>query len=171
MNLIIDYSNENDFETGFDFQNDAKLVISKALQNHNIDFDISVSLSLVTEEEIKECNDSFRNISSVTDVLSFPNLNFNDPGIIDKLPDAGDIDYFEYFNPDDGYLYLGDIIICFNRALQQSEEYGHSLRRELLFLVAHSILHLLGYDHMNDEERLVMEDKQRQILNELNITR
>ena len=76
-----------------------------------------------------------------------------------------------YFNPETGELLLGDIVISIERAKEQAEEYGHSLKREICFLTAHSMLHLMGYDHMEDEERVIMEQKQEQILNALGITR
>ena len=77
----------------------------------------------------------------------------------------------DYFNPETGELMLGNIVISKERAKEQAEEYGHSVEREFAFLIAHSMLHLLGYDHMEDEERLVMEKKQREVLEMLGITR
>lgn len=76
-----------------------------------------------------------------------------------------------YFNPESGELLLGDIIISLERAKEQAKEYGHSLKREVCFLTAHSMLHLMGYDHMADRDREVMESKQDEILNALGITR
>ena len=92
---------------------------------------------------------------------------------------AGDFEFldkddpyvYEYFEPDTGELILGDIVISSDKVYSQAEEYGHSVKRELGFLVAHSMLHLFGYDHMEDEERVVMETKQKEILERLGITR
>ena len=75
------------------------------------------------------------------------------------------------FDPDSGQLLLGDIVISVERAKEQAQEYGHTLRREIAFLIAHSVLHLLGYDHMTEEEASVMEKKQENALQELGITR
>lgn len=76
-----------------------------------------------------------------------------------------------YFNLESGELLLGDIVISVERAKEQAQEYGHSLEREISFLTAHSMLHLMGYDHMEEEEREVMEQKQEEILQKLGITR
>ena len=109
-----------------------------------------VSVTVVDENEIKSLNKEFRNINKVTDVLSFP--------IGDK-------------NPETGEIVLGDIVLCAQKVIDQASEYGHTRKRELAFLTCHSMLHLLGYDHIEDEERLVMEDLQRKILEELGYTR
>lgn len=109
-----------------------------------------VSVTVVDENEIKSLNKEFRNINKVTDVLSFP--------IGDK-------------NPETGEIVLGDIVLCAQKVIDQANEYGHTRKRELAFLTCHSMLHLLGYDHIEDDERLVMEDLQRKILEELGYTR
>ena len=104
---------------------------------------------LITDaEEIQRLNASYRNIDRVTDVLTFPAWE-------------GDA----ILCPPDGYL--GDIAICFERAAEQAEEYGHSLERELAFLSVHGALHLLGYDHMHSEDEKKMFSKQDEILDEL----
>ena len=151
------------------FKTLAGKVIKKALELEGFDKDCKVSVSLVSEEEMKSLNKETRNINRVTDVLSFPNLEFETPGDFSVI-NNGDF-YYDIFDPETGLVFLGDIVICLNRAKQQADEYGHSLKRELAFLTAHSILHLCGYDHMEDDERLVMEEKQRNILDELNIKR
>ncbi|MBE5960370.1 MAG: rRNA maturation RNase YbeY, partial [Lachnospiraceae bacterium] len=102
-----------------------------------------------------------------TDVLSFPMVDYEVPSDFDHLEESAD----DYFNPETGELLFGDIVISVDKVISQAEEYGHSTERELAFLVAHSMLHLCGYDHMEDEERLVMEERQKQILDQLNITR
>ena len=75
------------------------------------------------------------------------------------------------FDPDSGELLLGDIVICYDRVIAQAEEYGHSVKREFSFLIVHSLLHLFGYDHIDDNDRIIMENTQRDILDILNITR
>ena len=109
-----------------------------------------VELSLCGDEEIHRINREFRGIDRPTDVLSFPMMDF-------EMPDV--------------YVSLGNIVISVETARRQAEEYGHSLKRELCFLCAHSALHLLGYDHETDEEREEMEAKQREILDALGIKR
>ena len=119
-------------------------------------------------ENIRTMNREHRNIDRETDVLSFPMVDYPSPASFDFLEtEEGD----DCFNPDSGELMLGDIVISVARARAQAEEYGHSLRREFAFLVAHSMLHLLGYDHMTPEEAAVMEAKQEEVLQRLGITR
>lgn len=104
-----------------------------------------------------------------TDVLSFPMVEYEVPADFSQLesPEA----QIMYFNLDTRELLLGDIVISLERAREQSEEYGHSMERELAFLTAHSMLHLMGYDHMEEDERELMEQKQENILQNLGITR
>ena len=106
-------------------------------------------------------------MDSETDVLSFPNVDFAGEGEFDMDPHRE----ADYFDPDTGELVLGDIMISVDRVLSQAEAYGHSVRREFAFLVAHSMLHLCGYDHMEEAEREIMEARQEEILAELGITR
>lgn len=116
-----------------------------------------VSISIVDNEEIRQINQQFRGIDRATDVLSFPLLTFEEG----EKPDLNE----------KGEVLLGDIIISLERAREQAEEYGHSLKREVAFLTAHSMLHLLGYDHMEPEEEADMFAKQREILNQAGIPR
>lgn len=111
-------------------------------------------------------NREHRGIDRPTDVLSFPMLDVRTPGDlsgVEEMPDA--------FDPESGELMLGDIVISKDKVIAQAEEYGHSLKREYAFLIAHSMLHLLGYDHMEDDERLLMEQRQREIMEKAKIPR
>ena len=101
----------------------------------------------------------------------FPMVNYDEPGQFEFLEDDDNPAIYEYFEPDTGELMLGDIVISSEKVYSQAEEYGHSVKRELGFLVAHSMLHLFGYDHMEEDERVVMEAKQSEILDRLGITR
>ena len=107
-----------------------------------------ISVSFVTPEQIKELNRDYRNKDSVTDVLSFP-LKGEDYDI----------------NPSSGCAMLGDVIICVKRAGEQAAKYGHSLPYEITFLTVHSVLHLLGFDHIKKEDEKVMFPKQTEIMN------
>ena len=118
-------------------------------------------------EGIHAINKEFREIDRPTDVLSFPMLSYENAGDFSKLED----DYDDNFNPDTGEIMLGDIVISVDKVLEQAESYGHTTKREYAFLIVHSMLHLFGYDHMTPEEAAVMEAKQKQILDEMNITR
>ena len=129
------------------------------------------NLNKLNFDEIKKINAEYRNINNPTDVLSFPMLNFALPGDFDGISDELENDVEDYFNPDSGELMLGDIVVSVEKVVEQAEKYGHSQERELAFLVAHSMMHLFGYDHMEPDEAAVMESKQREILDNLGITR
>jgi probable rRNA maturation factor len=138
------------------------LSLEKALESEEFEDDCEISLSFVDNEEIKELNKETRNKDAVTDVLSFPMLEQEDDGTL--------IIYDEDIV--DGYVLLGDIVISAERALEQSEEFGHSFFREICVLAVHSVLHLLGYDHeRSEEEEKLQFEKQEAILSSLGITR
>ena len=117
-------------------------------------------------ETIHKTNLEYRQIDRATDVLSFPMVDFPAPADYSVLEDDDSC-----FDPESGELLLGDIMISIPKAVEQAEAYGHSVKREYAFLVAHSMLHLLGYAHMVDEERIVMEQKQEKALQQLQIGR
>ena len=130
-------------------------------------YEIEVNVLLVDNDSIREINKEQRDIDAPTDVLSFPMIDFDNPqdfSIVEEHPE-------EYFNSESGELILGDIVISVEKVIEQAQAYGHSLERELAFLTAHSMLHLSGYDHIDDNERLIMEEKQETILNTLGYTR
>ena len=164
MTLQIDY--ETDREIGIEYEELAKKVVQKVLDMEGCPYDAQVNLVLTDNEEIQRVNTEFREIAAPTDVLSFPMIPFETPA------DYAIVEEDEsYFDLDTDELLLGDIMISVDKVFAQAEEYGHSVTREFCFLVAHSMLHLLGYDHMTHEEAVVMENKQRTALDELGITR
>ena len=132
-----------------------------------VEYEAEVSVILTDNETIQEINREQRGIDSPTDVLSFPLVDYERPSDFDHVEDAVE----DYFNPETGELMLGDIVISVDKVEEQAQKYGHSQKRELAFLVAHSMLHLCGYDHMEDEERLEMEQRQREILETRGYTR
>lgn len=144
----------------------ANQVIEAALDYIECPYEAQVNLLLSMDREIHETNLNFRGIDRATDVLSFPMLEYEEPGNFDFLENLP-----ECFDPETGELTLGDIMISKERVIKQAEEYGHSILREYAFLIAHSMLHLFGYDHMEDEERKVMEEKQREIMELVQILR
>jgi len=160
---------ENETETVFDFDTEktALAVIEKVLETEKCPFDAEVNLLITNNEGIRGYNASMRDIDRPTDVLSFPGLFFEEPSVF-WIPEEEKADYT---NPENGCIVLGDIIISAEKVLSQAEEYGHSIKREFAFLVAHSMYHLCGYDHMTPEEAAVMEAKQEAILAILQITR
>ena len=160
---------DNDTDHSFDFNEEELLesLVRAVTASEGVPFEVSVNLTFTDSETIRVTNRDFRNMDRVTDVLSFPAIDFEKPGDLSGIKE-GDPGCFD---EDTGELILGDIMICVDKAIEQAGEYGHSLKREIAFLITHSLLHLLGYDHETDEERLVMEEKQEKILQDLNITR
>lgn len=137
-----------------------KRVCEKIMENEECNFDAEISFTFTDNERIREINNEYRGIDRATDVLSFPMLEF----------DEGETD--AEFETEEGLVMLGDIVISVERAREQAKEFNHSLRRELAFLTAHSMLHLLGYDHVDDEEgEKAMIAKQNEALNGLGIDR
>ncbi len=128
------------------------------------DVPLSAEVLIVEPDEIQKLNRETRNIDSVTDVLSYPTLDGIRGKELLKKSFAYDVD-------EEGNLFIGSIVICLERAKEQAEEYGHSLKRELYYLAVHGILHLLGYDHMIEEDKFQMRELEERILNRLNITR
>lgn len=141
--------------------------VDQALEVMNCPYEISLDVLLTDDETIQEINKEQRNIDKATDVLSFPMLEYDEPG---KFPSLEELDD-SYFELDSGELLLGNIVISLDKVKEQAEAYGHSATRELAFLTAHSMLHLFGYDHMEDWERIQMEQLQEQILQEAGYTR
>lgn len=167
--MQIYFEKDTEEEIEFDYEEIAQRVITTGLEYFSCPYEPSVNIYLYTEEQIRSINREYRQIDSVTDVLSFPNITFEkeaDFSILEKEEDT-----FDFFDPDTGELLLGDIIICQKRMEEQALAYGHSLLREYAFLLTHSLLHLLGFDHMEEEERIRMEAKQKEILEKLQITR
>ena len=155
MTLLI--NNRTDFEITEEFEKLFNDVVKESLRYEEFDPECEVSLSIVSNDEIQEINKQFREIDAPTDVLSFPLLTFEEG-------EQADVN-------ENNEIMLGDIIISIDKAKAQAEEYGHGLKRELAFLTAHSMLHLMGYDHMEEEEQKEMFKKQDDILNNLGITR
>lgn len=152
--------NETDFEIDQRQIDELNKVCQAVLNMEECNFDAEISFTFTDNEGIREINRDYRDIDRTTDVLSFPMLEFGDDEI-----DAE-------FETENGLVVLGDIVISLERAAEQAKELNHSLRRELAFLVAHSMLHLLGYDHVDDNEgERTMIEKQNKVLNELGITR
>lgn len=160
---------ENETEEVFPFnvEETVRLVCEAALEEEKCPYEVQINVVLTDNEGIRELNRECRGIDRETDVLSFPNVDFDREGIFDIDEDRE----ADYFDPDTGELILGDIMISVDKVKEQAENYGHSLRREFAFLVAHSMLHLCGYDHMEETEAQVMEKKQEELLAGLGITR
>ena len=164
--VSVQYECETDISLDLDCEALAKKVAQYVLELENCPYDSQVNLVLTDNSGIHEVNRQFRGIDAPTDVLSFPMIPFETPAdyqILDQDESFFDLDTEE--------LLLGDIMISAERVISQAEDYGHSIKREFCFLVAHSMLHLLGYDHMVPEEAAIMEQKQEEALEKLGITR
>ncbi|MCR4611308.1 MAG: rRNA maturation RNase YbeY [Lachnospiraceae bacterium] len=172
--MTINYSDEYNTEFDFDYNKIAELVVSETLKQEHFPYDVEIGISFVDEDSIRELNEQFRGIDKSTDVLSFPMIDFSDMDIGDDniCEMYGFIEDDEsYFNPDNNEVLLGDIVLCIPKVISQAKEYNHSVLREYAFLIAHSMLHLIGYDHIDEGERVVMESKQDSILESLNLSR
>ncbi len=124
------------------------------LKSEDIDSDrAEISLTLVTPSQIKDLNRDYREVDKITDVLSFP-----------QFDDMNDL-------PEQGELCLGDVVICIDKVKEQAEEYGHSYERELLYLFVHSLLHLVGYDHMEEEQKKDMRKQEEEIMSQMDLRR
>lgn len=160
---------EKEVAVAFDFDAErlAEEVVCFAITHESFPYEAEVNLTLTDDAGIREVNRTYRDIDSPTDVLSFPLLSYETAGDFSALADA----YEDNFNPDTGEIVLGDILISVDRVRAQAAEYGHSELREYAFLIVHSMLHLFGYDHMEPEQAALMETKQTQILDAMNILR
>ena len=136
--------------------------VNLSLESENVIIDSQVSIYFVDNDEIHRINKEQRNIDRPTDVLTFPMAEFEN-GKLNLI--AGDID------PDEGLLILGDIVVSLEKAKEQAEAYGHSLEREVLFLITHGMFHILGYDHLDEATEKEMISKQEDILHKLNLKR
>lgn len=165
MTYYIEY--ETDILLNIDYKDIINKVIEEALLYESCPYEVEVNCILTGNKEIQEINLLHRQIDSATDVISFPMINYTMPSDFSTIEE----DDITCFNPDSGELMLGDIVISVEKVIEQAESYGHSLERELAFLIAHSMLHLFGYDHIAEEERIIMEKKQTDILDKLGITR
>lgn len=159
--------NETAVTFPFSVEEIVEKVCTAVLDAENCPYETQINLIITDNAGIREINREARGIDRETDVLSFPNVDFATEGVFEIDEDAE----ADYFDPDTGELMLGDIMISADKVYEQSEEYGHSICREFAFLVAHSMFHLCGYDHMEEQEAKMMEQKQEAVLNALGITR
>lgn len=159
--------NETSAAFGGDVKEILDLILAEVLAEEGCPYEAQVNLLITDNEGIWEFNRQYRQVDSPTDVLSFPMINFVKEADFSVVEN----DETDCFDPESGELILGDIIISADKVEEQALKYGHSQKRELAFLIAHSMLHLCGYDHMTKEEADVMEHKQEKILSALGITR
>lgn len=161
--MKVSFLNEQDkFKVGFKLRRLVKRAISKSLEYMDFEKNSEISVVFTDNAGIHELNKLHRDIDRPTDVLSFPMLEYDENGdMIEEFLEYGE----------SGKLCLGDIVISLERAESQAEEYGHSFEREVGFLTVHSMLHLLGYDHIEEEDEKEMFDYQSRILEEMGLNR
>ena len=158
MMKMVRFSDEQSLEHGVT-EGWLERIVGQCLSYENIDYGCEVGVTFVDDEAIRMLNREHRNIDRKTDVLSFPMLS--DVRSVEKT----DID------PETGLVYLGDVVISVETAMRQAEEFGHSLEREIAFLTVHSMMHLMGYDHICESDRRIMRTHEEAVLDELNIKR
>lgn len=158
MMKMVRFSDEQSLEHGVT-EGWLERIVGQCLSYENIDYGCEVGVTFVDDEAIRTLNREHRNIDRKTDVLSFPMLS--DVRSVEKT----DID------PETGLVYLGDVVISVETAMRQAEEFGHSLEREIAFLTVHSMMHLMGYDHICESDRRIMRTHEEAVLDELNIKR
>ncbi len=139
-----------------------KIFLEVLKETDNEAENISVGVRFCGEEEIRQLNREHRGVDKITDVLSFPMLDIKEGQALRE---------FDYERTPSGELYIGDIVVCCKRAHEQAKEYQHSYKRELMFLITHGFLHILGYDHMNKEEEARMMQTAEKVLNKFNLGR
>lgn len=164
--MTVNIENESGQEFDFPYEELAGQVVNAAIEAEDFPYEAEVNILLVTADEIHKINLEQRQIDRPTDVLSFPMIQYPAPGDFSRLEEDED-----NFHPDTGEALLGDIVLCVDKIKGQAAEYGHSERREFAFLILHSMLHLFGYDHMQPREAEIMETKQKNILQEMQILR
>ena len=165
--MTVTIERESDIPLPFSEQEVAEAVITETLDYEECPYEVQVNIILTNNEEIHQINLEHRGVDAPTDVLSFPMIEYAYPSDFTVLEAEG----MDSFDPDTGELILGDIVISVDKVIEQAEKYNHGVKREYAFLIAHSMLHLFGYDHMEELERETMEHKQEEILTRLNITR
>ena len=158
---------ETDISVSFSVEELFEAVAKQVLSEENCPYEAEINLLLTDSEAIRGYNREYRDIDRETDVLSFPGVDYESPSDFSLVEQ----DLTCYINPDTQELMLGDIILNMDRVISQAKEFGHSEKREFAFLITHSMLHLLGYDHMTEEEEKIMFEKQDAILDSMGIHR
>ena len=160
---------DNEYEKEFPFDIDKTIenVINACSRMVSCPYEISVNILITDDENIRKYNKEYRDIDKETDVLSFPAVDYEEPADFS----IAEKNRYSYFDADTDELILGDIILNGDRVFKQALEYDHSVYREFSFLIAHSMLHLFGYDHIEKEDETEMFMLQDKIMDELNILR
>lgn len=165
--MTVYFEEESGYQFDFPLQEQLDRLVSFVAGYVGCPYEVEVSVTTQTKESIHAINRQFRQTDRPTDVLSFPMMEYDAPADFEGEAFQGSMTV----SPETGELMLGDIVLCSEIIREQAQEYGHSEEREFSFLVVHSMLHLFGYDHIEDEERMEMEREQKRIMDELQIYR
>lgn len=160
--MTFGFESEVDINFTFDYIEYFKAAVNASLDVENCPYECEVNLLLTDDACIREINKDNRGVDKATDVLSFPMNEYENPADFSLVEDD-----IALFNPESGELLLGDIVLSMDHIIAQAKEYEHSVEREYTFLIVHSMLHLMGYDHMEEDERILMEERQRIIMDKL----
>lgn len=154
---------------------DRRKIASAIATQFEADMPLILELRIVSEEEIRELNRRERNIDKVTDVLSFPVMDLVRGEKILSEQHGECVETVERMRGGvpalENRMYLGSVVVCKDRAIEQAEEYGHSVEREICYLIVHGALHCLGYDHETEEDKREMRDREEKIMAKLNLRR
>lgn len=168
--IIINFDVEDKYAFDFDYKMLAKKIAKELFRIENVNYDFSFNLSIVDKKVIKKINKEQRDTNKITDVLSFPNIDFKKPSSFKSFIKDGVYD-ISILDLTTSTIFLGDVVMCYDKIISQSASFNHSVKREFSFLLVHSLLHLLGYDHMDVKDEKKMFKKQDEILIFLNIKR
>lgn len=158
--MAVYVENQTDTRFPFHYKELIRRAVCTVMEDQKIPPELDVNVMVVDAQTMRSINQETRGIDDVTDVLSFPYFEFAQPGFFDeKVQDWADEDI------------LGDIVLCAEKIVSQAREYGHSEKREMAFLVVHSMLHLIGYDHMEEADAQLMEQEQKRMMEILRIPR
>lgn len=162
--MTFNFESEVDIDFDFDYVTLYQDVCISAMDIEKCPYEAEISLLITDDASIKQINSEQRDIDKSTDVLSFPMNDYEHPADFSE-DNEGNLS----FNPETGELLLGDIVLSIDHIKSQALEYGHTVKREFAFLITHSMLHLMGYDHMIEDERIIMEERQKLVMNDLYI--
>ena len=148
----------NEIQEDLILEEDLTRFVNACLEAIHPEFEVLVTITVTDNEAIRQVNREQRDIDKPTDVLSFPMLFYREPEVLAQP--LGDYDY----DPETHKVVLGDILLSKEKIMEQAEEYGHSFAREIHYLTLHGILHLFGYDHMVEDDKKIMRQKEKEIL-------
>lgn len=164
--MTFNFDSEVELKFDFDAEKCYEQAVEAVLDYEGCPYETEVSLLITDDDSIRQINKDMRGLDVSTDVLSFPMSDYDIPGNFDNIEEDPDA-----FEPDSGELILGDIVLCAGKIISQAADFGHSVKREFTFLIVHSVLHLIGFDHIEESDREIMESHQQEIMLRLNIPR